>query len=85
MSGAFTCLLIASKISNRIDGKDAWRDNVFVERIWKSVKYEEAHLHAYASVGVASASIARYRNFYKRLRPLSSFDRMTPNGAYFNP
>ena len=60
-------------------------DNVFVERIWKSVKYEEVYLHAYDSVGVARASIGRYLNFYNDLRPHSSLDRMTPDEAYFHP
>src|SRR6202521_4499562 len=50
-SEAFTSVLIASQISISMDGKGAWRDNVFVERIWKSVKYEEVYLHAYDSVG----------------------------------
>jgi putative transposase len=68
-----------------MDGKGAWRDNVFVERIWKSVKYEEVYLHADDSVGVARASIDRYLNFHNNLRPHSSLDRMTPDEAYFNP
>jgi putative transposase len=63
-SEAFTSVLIANKIAISMDGKGAWRDNVFVERIWKSVKYEEVYLHAYDSVGVARASIARYLDFY---------------------
>jgi len=49
-SEAFTGVLIANKIAISMDGKGAWRDNVFVERIWKSVKYEEVYLHAYDSV-----------------------------------
>jgi putative transposase len=84
-SEAFTSVLIASKIAISMDGKGAWRDNVFVERIWKSVKYEEVYLHAYDSVGVARASLGRYLNFYNRLRPHSSLDRMTPEEAYFHP
>ena len=82
-SEAFTGVLIANNISISMDGKGAWRDNVFVERIWKSVKYEEVYLHAYDSVGVARASIGRYLNFYNGLRPHSSLDRMTPDEAYF--
>src|SRR5208282_3284822 len=78
-SEAFTSVLIASQISISMDGKGAWRDNVFVERIWKSVKYEEVYLHAYDSVGVARASIGRYLNFYNGLRPHSSLDRMIPD------
>ena len=84
-SEAFTSVLIASQISISMDGKGAWRDNVFVERIWKSVKYEEVYLHAYDSVGVARASLGRYLDFYNRLRPHSSLDRMTPDEAYFHP
>ena len=55
-SEAFTGILAANKIAISMDGKGAWRDNVFVERIWKSVKYEEVYLHAYASVSEARAS-----------------------------
>src|SRR6266481_7741874 len=71
-SEAFTGVLIANEIAISMDGKGAWRDNVFVERIWKSVKYEEVYLHAYDSVGVARASLDRYLDFYNRLRPHSS-------------
>ncbi|MCW2276192.1 putative transposase [Rhodoblastus acidophilus] len=84
-SEAFTGVLIANEIKISMDGKGAWRDNVFVERIWKSVKYEEVYLHAYDSVGVARASIGRYLDFYNRRRPHSSLDRRTPEEAYFDP
>jgi putative transposase len=84
-SEAFTGVLIANKITISMDGKGAWRDNVFVERIWKSVKYEEVYLHAYDSVGVAPASIGRYLDFYNSRRPHSSLDRRTPDEAYFDP
>jgi putative transposase len=57
---------------------------VFVERLWRSVKYEEVYLHAYDSVGEARASIGRYLEFYTR-RPHSSLDGTTPDQAYFNP
>jgi putative transposase len=82
---AFTGALASNGIAISMDGKGAWRDNVFVERIWKSVKYEEVYLHAYDSVGAARASLGRYLNFYNRLRPHSSLDRMTPEEAYFHP
>jgi len=62
-SEALTSVLIANKIAISMDGKGAWRDNVFVERIWKSIKYEEVYPHAYDSVVMARASIARYLNF----------------------
>ena len=68
-----------------MDGKGAWRDNVFVESLWKSVKYEEVYLRAYDSVGEARASLGRYLNFYNSLSPHSSLDRRTPDEAYFNP
>ena len=83
-SEAFTGVLIENKIAISMDGKGAWRDNVFVERIWKSVKYEEVYLRAYASVADAWASLGRYLDFYNRHRPHSSLDRKTPDEAYFN-
>ena len=67
-----------------MDGKGAWRDNVFVERLWRSVKYEEVYLRAYDSVSEARASIGRYLDFYNGRRPHSSLDGMTPDQAYFN-
>jgi putative transposase len=83
-SEAFTGVLIANTIAISMDGKGAWRDNVFVERVWKSVKYEEVYLRAYASVADARASIGRYLDFYNRQRPHSSLDRRTPDEAYFD-
>jgi len=83
-SMAFTQVLIQNDIKISMDGKGAWRDNVFVERVWKSVKYEEVYLHAYASVPEARASLGRYLNFYNTKRPHSSLDRQTPDRAYFN-
>lgn len=82
-SEAFTSLLIGSGIKISMDGKGAWRDNVFVERIWKSVKYEEVYLHAYDTVLQAREAIGRYLTFYNIRRPHSSLDRMTPDLAYF--
>jgi putative transposase len=79
----FTRVLIDNKIAISMDGKGAWRDNVFVERLWKSVKYEEVYLRAYDSVTDARASLGRYLDFYNRQRPHSSLDRRTPNEAYF--
>jgi len=83
-SEAFTRVLIANKIAISMDGKGSWRDNVFVERIWKSVKYEEVYLHAYDSVGTARTALAKYLDFYNRKRPHSSLDRKTPDEAYFH-
>jgi putative transposase len=81
---AFTGVLIKNKIAISMDGKGAWRDNVFVERLWRSVKYEEVYLRAYDSVSDARASIGRYFGFYNGRRPHSSLDGMTPDKAYFN-
>ena len=80
----FTDVLHKAGIAISMDGKGAWRDNVFIERLWRSVKYEEVYLRAYASVGEARASIGRYLAFYNGRRPHSSLDRQTPDQAYFN-
>jgi putative transposase len=80
----FIDVLKAHEIDISMDGKGAWRDNVFVERIWKSVKYEEVYLRAYDSVGQARTSLGRYLGFYNSRRPHSSLDRHTPDEAYFN-
>lgn len=84
-SADFTGLLLDAKIKISMDGKGAWRDNVFVERLWRSVKYEEVYLHAYDSVAEARISIGRYLSFYNSRRPHSSLDRRTPDQVYFNP
>ena len=81
---AFTGVLADNRIAISMDGKGAWRDNVFVERLWRSVKYEEVYLRAYDSVGDARASIGRYLGFYNSRRPHSSLDGATPDQAYFN-
>ena len=82
---AFTGVLANNGVAISMDGKGAWRDNVFVERLWRSVKYEEVYLRAYDSVSEARASIGRYLDFYNRRRPHSSLDGATPDQAYFNP
>jgi putative transposase len=93
-SAAFTGLLLGQAIAISMDGpsawtahqhgrQGAWRDNVFVERLWRSVNYEEAYLRAYDSLGEARASIGRYLGFYNRKRPHSSLDARTPDHAYF--
>jgi putative transposase len=79
----FTSVLLDAKVSISMDGKGAWRDNIFVERLWRSVKYEEVYLRAYDSVSEARASIARYLAFYNERRPHSSLDGRTPDEAYF--
>ena len=82
---AFTGVLIENGITISMDGKGAWRDNVFVERLWRSVKYEEVYLRAYDGVSEARSSIGRYLDFYNRRRPHSSLDGTTPDQAYFAP
>jgi putative transposase len=82
---AFTGALADNAIAISMDGKGAWRDNVFVERLWRSVKYEEVYLRAYDSVSEARTSIGRYLDFYNHRRPHSSLDGTTPDQAYFNP
>ncbi len=82
-SGNFTGLLSAHKIAISMDGRGAWCDNVFVERLWRSVKYEEVYLHAYDTVANARASLGNYLGFYNSRRPHSSLDRKTPDQAYF--
>src|SRR5437879_1873522 len=81
---AFTGVLIKNGIAISMDGRGAWRDNVFVERLWRSVKYEEVYLKAYDSVSEARASIGRYLDFYNSRRPHTGLDRRTPDQAYFN-
>jgi putative transposase len=80
----FTSVLRAASVSISMDGKGAWRDNVFVERLWRTVKYEEVYLRAYDSVSDARASISRYLAFYNGGRPHSSLDGRTPDDAYFS-
>jgi putative transposase len=79
---AFTGVLTRNAIAISMDGKGSWRDNVFVERLWRSVKYEEVYLRGYGSVGEARSSIARYLEFYNERRPHSSLDRRTPSEVY---
>jgi len=83
-SAAFTGLLLGRDIAVSMDGRGAWRDNVFVERLWRSVKYEEVYLRASDSVGEARASIGRYLAFYNGKRPHSSLDARKPDQAYFD-
>jgi putative transposase len=77
-------VLKAAEIAISMDGKGAWRDNVFVERLWRTIKYEEVYLRAYASVSEARTSIGRYLGFYNSTRPHSSLGGQTPDQAYFN-
>jgi putative transposase len=79
----FTELLKEKGIAISMDGKGCWRDNVFVERLWKSIKYEEVYLHAYDTVSEARAGLERYLRFYNQIRPHSALDGFTPDEVYF--
>ena len=79
----FTNVLLKAGIAISMDGKGSWRDNVFVERLWRSIKYEEVYLRAYDTVSEARAAIGRSLTFYNGRRPHSSLDRQTPDQAYF--
>ena len=81
-SEAFTGLLKNNGIAISMDGRGSWRDNVFVERLWKSVKYEEVYLRAYETVSDARTGIGRYFEFYNAQRPHSSLGGMTPDEFY---
>ncbi|MEX3681983.1 IS3 family transposase [Paraburkholderia sp. BR14320] len=80
---AFTGAVLDRGIKLSMGGKGAWRDNVFVERVWRSVKYEEVYLKAYESVSHARRSIGDYINLYNQRRPHSSLEDRTPDEAYF--
>ena len=79
----FNDLLKKHDIRISMDGKGCWRDNVFVERLWRSVKYEEVYLHAYDSVSHARTSLDRYFQFYNSKRPHTALERKTPDQVYF--
>jgi putative transposase len=82
-SSDFVDLLKTHGIQQSMDGKGRWVDNVFVERLWKSVKYEEVYLHAYDSVTQARQGLEGYFRFYNERRPHSSLDGKTPDQVYF--
>ena len=83
-SQAFTGLLKKHGIRISMDGKGSWRDNVFIERLWRSVKYEEVYLHAYDTVSDSRTGIGKYFNLYNRRRPHSSLKRKTPDQVYYS-
>ena len=74
-------VLVDNGIAISMDGKGAWRDNVFVERLWRSIKYEEVYLKAYDSVGQARASLECYLNFYNRTRTLTVARPIVPTSC----
>jgi len=84
-SADFTGLLQGHGIAISMDGKGCWRDNIFVERLWRTIKYEEVYLHAYDSVGAATRGLDRYLTLYNTRRPHSSLADQTPDDAYFTP
>ena len=78
----FTDVVLARGCKLSMDGRGAWRDNVFVERLWRSVKYERVYLKAYDGVSAARADIADYFSWYNTHRPHSSLERLTPQEKY---
>ena len=83
-SAAFTGMLQEQAVRISMDGRGAWRDNVFVERLWRSVKYEEVYLRAYESARGARASLGRHLDSYNGRRPHSSLGARTPEQAYLD-
>jgi putative transposase len=83
-SEAFTDILYSHNISISMDGKGRWMDNVFIERLWKSVKYEDIYLKAYASITEVKNGLASYFKFYNEKRWHNNFDRKTPSMVYFS-
>lgn len=77
-------MLKKAEIAISTDGRGAWRDNVFLERLWRAIKYEETYLRAYDSISEARASIGRYLAFYNAGRPHSGLDQQTLDEADFN-
>lgn len=83
-SEEFTAVLKNKGIRISMDGKGRWVDNVFVERLWRSLKYEEIYLKAYDTVTQATAGIEQWLTFYNEQRRHASLDRHTPNQVYYN-
>ena len=76
-------MLAGRGIEISMDGKGSWRDNVFVERLWRSLKYEEVYLRAYESVASAKAGIGEWIGFYNERRPHQGLDMETPDRVYY--
>jgi putative transposase len=79
----FTAVLAAKDVRISMDGKGRWIDNVFVERLWRSVKYESIYLHAYETPREVRVALARYFEFYNAHRPHQSLGYRTPDEIYF--
>ena len=80
----FTGVLKAHGVQISIDGKGRWMDNVFIERLWRSLKYEEVYLKAYDTVSQATQGIGDWMDFYNQDRRHASLDRMTPDQVYYD-
>ncbi len=83
-SETFLDVLRTQQIQISMDGQGCWRDNVLVERLWRSVKYEEVYLHAYDTIADVRAGLARYFAFYNQRRPHTALGRRTPDAVYFS-
>lgn len=82
-SADFLTVVRAHQIRISMDGQGCWRDNVFIERLWRSVKYEELYLHAYDTVSDVRAGLTRYFSFFNQRRPHDALRRATPDSVYF--
>lgn len=82
-SAEFIATLERHGMAISMDGRGQWRDNVFVERLWKRVKYEQVYLKAYDSVAAAREQIGRYFAFYNARRPHRAHEGQTPDAIYF--
>jgi putative transposase len=82
-SSEFIGALEAKGVAISMDGRGQWRDNVFVERLWRSVKYEDVYLRAYETVSAARAGIGRYLTFYNSMRPHTAHGGKTPDMVYY--
>jgi len=83
-SSAFICVLESRGIQNSMDGKRCWRDNVFVERLRRAIKYEEIYLRAYYCINEAKVGITCYLSFYSDRRPHQGLDGRAPDTIYFD-
>ena len=83
-SAEFVDAVLCRSVRLSMDGKGSWRDNVFIERFWRTLKYEEVYLRAYDSVSEARESIGRYVAFYNARRPHTANHDLTPDAAYFD-
>lgn len=83
-SEAWTSLLKAAGVAISMDGKGRWMDNVFIERLWRTIKYEEVYLRAYDTVAEARAGIGRYLAFYNASRTHQALGRQTPDEVYYH-